>query len=120
MEKTPVPTGVPKTGYMIEGMVTATAQNVRLVLDGKEPSMKATGAAICLADMGNSGLAMVAIPELAPRRVDWSSEGMWVHLAKLAFEKYFMHKVRDGVSERVYERYVLKALGITKTEETKA
>lgn len=119
VEKTPVATGVPKTGYMIEGMVTAAATNIRAVLDGKEPLMKATGAAICLADMGNKGMAVVAIPQLAPRRVDWASEGKWVHLAKLAFEKYFIRKVKHGVSERIYERYVLKALGITKTEEEK-
>ena len=38
VEATPVPTGAPKTGYMIESMVTATAHNIRDVLDGKEPS----------------------------------------------------------------------------------
>ena len=29
VEATPVPTGAPKTGYMIESMVTATALNIR-------------------------------------------------------------------------------------------
>ena len=33
-------------------------------------------------------------------------------LAKIAFEKYFLHKVRSGNTDPVYERYVLKALGI--------
>ena len=37
VEATPVPTGAPKTGYMIETMVTATVHNIRAVLDGKEP-----------------------------------------------------------------------------------
>ena len=37
VEATPVPTGAPKTGYMIESMVTATAHNIRAALDGKEP-----------------------------------------------------------------------------------
>ena len=32
-----VPTGAPKTGYMIESMVTATAHNIRAELDGKAP-----------------------------------------------------------------------------------
>ncbi len=32
---TPVPTGVPRTGFMIESMVTATANNIRATLDGK-------------------------------------------------------------------------------------
>ncbi len=35
VEPTPVPTGTPKTGYMIESMVTATAHNIRALLDGK-------------------------------------------------------------------------------------
>ncbi|WP_339374078.1 hypothetical protein [Methylogaea oryzae] len=56
-EQTPVPTGVPKTGYMIESMVTATAHNIREELDGKQPSHKATWSALCLADMGDTGLA---------------------------------------------------------------
>ena len=29
-----------------------------------------------------------------------------------AFQKYFMHKMKTGNSEPLYERYVLKALGI--------
>ncbi|MBU1396586.1 MAG: NAD(P)/FAD-dependent oxidoreductase, partial [Gammaproteobacteria bacterium] len=52
VEVTPVPTGTPKTGYMIESMVTATAHNIRAVLDGREPTEKATWNAICLADFG--------------------------------------------------------------------
>jgi sulfide:quinone oxidoreductase len=38
--------------------------------------------------------------------------GKWVHLAKIAFEKYFLRKVRTGNADPVYEKYVLKALGI--------
>ena len=30
-EPTPVPTGMPKTGYMIESMVTATAHNIAAI-----------------------------------------------------------------------------------------
>ena len=33
VEATPVPTGAPKTGYMIESMVTAAAHNIRAALD---------------------------------------------------------------------------------------
>jgi sulfide:quinone oxidoreductase len=114
LEQTPVPTGVPKTGYMIESMVTAVAHNVRDVLDGKEPSHKATWNAICLADMGDTGIAFVAMPQIPPRNVNWIAEGKWVHLAKIAFEKYFLRKVRKGQSEPIYEKYVLAAVGIAK------
>ncbi|HEX7271380.1 MAG TPA: FAD/NAD(P)-binding oxidoreductase [Casimicrobiaceae bacterium] len=114
VEATPVPTGAPKTGFMIESMVTATVKNIRDQLDGKEPTGKATWNAVCLADFGDSGIAFVALPQIPPRNVNWFSEGKWVHLAKVAFEKYFMRKMRKGTSEPIYEKYVMKALGIVK------
>ena len=114
VEVTPVPTGTPKTGYMIESMVTATAHNIRALLDGKEPAEKATWNAICLADFGDTGAAFVAIPQIPPRNVNWFKEGKWVHLAKVAFEKYFMRKMKKGSTEPLYEKYVLGLLGIKK------
>lgn len=116
-EPTPVPTGVPKTGYMIESMVTATAHNIRAVLDGKAPDQEATWNAVCLADFGDRGAAFVALPQIPPRNVNWFSEGRWVHLAKVAFEKYFMAKMRKGTSEPVYEKVVMNAMGIMKLKK---
>jgi len=112
LEQTPVPTGTPKTGYMIESMVTATAHNIREELDGKEPSHNPTWNALCLADFGDKGVAFLAMPQIPPRNVQWASEGRWVHLAKIAYEKYFMRKVRKGISEPGYEKYTLKMMGI--------
>jgi sulfide:quinone oxidoreductase len=40
--KTPVPVGVPKTGFMIESMVTAAARNVARLVAGQEPNAEAT------------------------------------------------------------------------------
>ena len=114
VEATPVPTGTPKTGYMIESMVTATAKNIRAVLDGKAPTEKATWNAICLADFGDSGAAFVALPQIPPRNVNWFAQGKWVHLAKVGFEKYFMHKMKKGTTETVFEKMVMDALGIMK------
>jgi sulfide:quinone oxidoreductase len=114
VEATPVPTGAPKTGYMIESMVTATAHNIRAALDGGEPTKKATWNAVCLADFGDTGVAFVALPQIPPRNVNWFSEGKWVHLSKVAFERYFLRKMRNGTSEPVFEKVVLKALGIMK------
>ncbi len=112
VEVTPVPTGAPKTGYMIESMVTAIVHNIKAELEGRTPDARATWNAICLADMGDTGLAFVAIPQIPPRNVTWSKEGKWVHLAKVAFEKYFIRKMKKGSSEPLYEKYILKALGI--------
>ena len=114
VEATPVPTGAPKTGYMIESMVTATVHNIRAQVDGKEPFEKATWNAVCLADFGDTGVAFVALPQIPPRNVNWFSEGKWVHLAKIAFEKYFMRKMKKGSSEPVFEKMVMGALGIMK------
>ncbi|WP_323002490.1 NAD(P)/FAD-dependent oxidoreductase [Denitromonas sp.] len=114
VEATPVPTGVPKTGYMIESMVTATAKNIRAALDGKQPAERATWNAVCLADFGDTGAAFVALPQIPPRNVNWYSEGRWVHLAKVGFEKYFLRKMKKGTTEPIYEKIVLDALGIMK------
>lgn len=114
VEATPVPTGVPKTGYMIESMVTAAVHNIRRVLDGKEPDQKATWNAVCLADFGDSGAAFVAIPQIPPRNVSWFNKGKWVHLAKVGFEKYFINKMKKGNTEPVYEKYVLRLIGVTR------
>ena len=114
VEATPVPTGTPKTGYMIESMVSATAHNILRDIEGKEPDTEATWNAICLADMGDTGIAFVAMPQIPPRNVAWMKKGKWVHLAKVAFEKYFIKKMKKGTTENLYEKYILKALGIEK------
>jgi sulfide:quinone oxidoreductase len=114
VEATPVPSGAPKTGYMIETMVTALTHNIADELAGKPATAKATWNAICLADMGDTGAAFVALPQIPPRNVNWFKKGKWVHLAKIAFEKYFLRKMKTGNSDPIYEKYVLKLLGIVR------
>lgn len=116
VEATAVPTGAPKTGYMIESMITAIVENIKAELDGKPAVARATWNAICLADMGDTGVAFIALPQIPPRNVTWAKKGKWVHLAKVAFEKYFIHKMKTGRSEPLYEKYMLKALGILRVE----
>jgi sulfide:quinone oxidoreductase len=115
--KTPVPVGVPKTGFMIESMVTAAAENLGQIVRGATPSHEATWNAICLADFGDKGVAFVAQPQIPPRNVNWSGSGGWVHTAKVGFEKYFIGKVKAGKSETFYENAVL---GLIKTHKIKA
>lgn len=111
---TPVPVGVPKTGFMIESMVTAVAHNLADLIDGREPANEATWNAVCLADFGDGGVAFIAQPQIPPRNVNWSGSGRWVHVAKVLFERYFLRKVRKGESEPLYERLALRILGIDK------
>ena len=117
VEVTPVPTGAPKTGYMIETMVTAIVHNIEADLTGKPADSKGTWNAICLADMGNTGAAFVALPQIPPRNVNWFKKGKWVHLAKIAYEKYFMYKMKNGTSEPIYEKYIMKMLGIMRLDK---
>lgn len=117
VEATPVPTGAPKTGYMIESMVTAIVHNIDAELEGAEPEKVGTWNAICLADFGDTGAAFVALPQIPPRNVNWFKKGKWVHVAKIGFEKYFLRKMKKGTSEPIYEKYILKALGIERLKE---
>ena len=112
VEQTPVPTGAPKTGFMIESMVHAICLNIGAELEGKPVEARGTWNAICLADFGDTGAAFVALPQIPPRNVTWAREGKWVHLAKIAFEKYFIRKVKTGSITPIYEKYVLSTLGI--------
>ena len=117
VEVTQIPTGAPKTGYMIESMVTASVHNIKADIENNPKREMATWNAICLADMGDTGIAFVALPQMAPRNLNWMKKGKWVHLAKIALEKYFLNKMKKGKSEPFYEKAILKALGITKLEE---
>jgi sulfide:quinone oxidoreductase len=112
--KTPVPVGVPKTGFMIESMVTAIARNLGQIVEGQPTTNEATWNAFCLADFGDGGVAFVAQPQIPPRNVNWSAEGKWVHLAKVAFEKYFLGKIKRGESEPFYEKLALDVMGLRK------
>lgn len=117
VEVTPVPTGAPKTGFMIESMVSAIAANIKADIDGTAATARATWNAVCLADMGDTGVAFVALPQIPPRNVTWAKAGKWVHLAKIAYEKYFLAKMKSGNTEPLYEKYILKMLGIERLKD---
>lgn len=111
---TPLPVGVPKTGYMIESMVTATVQNIAELLEGQEPTHTATWNAFCLADFGDRGVAFMALPQIPPRNTNWSGSGKWVHWAKVGFEKYYLRKIKQGKVEPFYEKFALRLMGVQK------
>jgi sulfide:quinone oxidoreductase len=99
---------------MIESMVTATARNLPRVIRGEEPNELPSWNALCLADFGDRGAAFLAMPQNPPRNVNWASEGKWVHWAKLAFEWYFIRKIKKGVSEPWYEKFAMNLMKINK------
>ncbi len=99
---------------MIESMVTSIVHNIKASIDGKEPYAIPTWSALCLADMGDTGAAFLAVPQIPPRNVAWFKKGKWVHFAKIAFEKYFIRKMKKGTSEPLYEKLTLKMMGVTR------
>jgi len=111
-EPTPVPTGIPKTGIMIEAMAVAAAHNIRSQLDGGQPDKVPEWNALCVADTGDHGsMAFIAIPQIPPRNVTVAKKGLLFHWGKIIFEKYFLGKVRTGVAAPFYEKIGLGMMG---------
>lgn len=117
VEATPIMCGTPKTGYMIESMVTAIVHNIEDMIAGRELSSVPTWNAVCIADMGDTGAAFVALPQIPPRNVTWAKKGKMMHLAKIAFEKFFIRNMKTGNPEPGYQKYIFKMLGIERLKE---
>ncbi|MBC8493612.1 MAG: FAD-dependent oxidoreductase [Candidatus Thioglobus sp.] len=117
VEATPVMCGTPKTGYMIESMVTAIVHNIEEMIAGEKPTHHPTWNAVCIADMGDTGAAFVAMPQIPPRNVTWAKKGKMMHLAKIAFEKFFIRNMKTGNSEPAYQKYIFKMLGIERLKK---
>lgn len=117
IETTPVPTGAPKTGYMIESMMTALVHNIAAEIQGLPADYEGSWSAFCLADMGDTGAAFIAVPQMPPRNIMWYKQGKWAHLGKIAFEKYFLAKMKSGVSEPFYEKWLLDAIGLRRLDK---
>jgi|GEM_PF-1771896 len=54
------------------------------------------------------------------RNVNWFKKGTWAHLVKMAFEAYFIREMKPGNLEPLYEKCVLKLLGIVRLKQDKA
>ena len=95
---TPVPCGVPKTGYLSEEMAKIVAHNIQADIEGTEKIGLAPGAidAKCVLDAGNTGIIMTSDHFLEPREHAWLIPGPEAHWAKLAFEKYFLYSRSHG------------------------
>ena len=91
-----------------------TDRRSRDLIAGKEATHGGVWNAVILADLGDSGIAFIAQPQIAPRNVNWSSKGYWVHLAKVAYEFYFLRKMRKGYCEPFYKLAITKGLGIVR------
>ncbi len=91
--------GVPKTGFPAETMARVAATNIVSQIRGQEPSREENFAeipAMCIMDAGNNGVVILADRMLPPRKHGVMIPGPQSHAAKIAFERYFMWKMRRG------------------------
>ncbi len=91
---TPVPVAVPKTGYMTELMARAAAQNIVANFKGGAKRDGLTLPVTCIADAGDTAFYLSADPFLPPRNKVVHKKGKWARYLKLAFEKYYLARVR--------------------------
>jgi sulfide:quinone oxidoreductase len=116
LDKTEIPIGLPKSGQMTEAMATAAAHNIAVQLGAiRAPLQSPTLDALCFAEFGDTGIAYIAAPvipdpETGQRRTAYAARGPWVVWAKMAFEEYFMAKMRLGVGMPWFEKLGLRAL----------
>lgn len=121
-EKTPIPTGVPKTGQMTEAMGIAVAHNIARELGAlRAAPVTPTLEAICMADFGDTGIIFIADPVLpdpvtGKRRRSVAKKGRWVSWSKMAFEKFFLTKMRLGMAVPWFERWGLQMMGLSLVE----
>jgi len=97
-EATPVPTGVPKTGFMTIKMAKVAAATISAEITGATPPDAGELGVICLMDMGDTAAYMQAYPLLPPRQSSYMKKAVWAKWLKLGFEKYFLWKLKHGLS----------------------
>ncbi len=98
-EQTPIPTGVPKTGYMTVEMAKDAAKTIVSDITGKPVSEPEPLGVMCLVDMGDSAVFAKAKPLLPPRQEAVWKKGIVYKWGKHAFEKYFLWKMKNGLSQ---------------------
>ena len=97
--QTPVPVGIPKTGFPTEQQAHVAAVNIAAQIQGRAPEAhKAFGdiPAVCVMDAGNNGVIILADKMLPPRKHGVLIPGPQAHAMKLGFEKYFLWKMKHG------------------------
>lgn len=97
-EQTPVPTGVPKTGFMTVRMAKTAALTIAADISGSAQPLESPIDVLCLMDMGNTAAYMKAAPVLPPRQESEFKEGIRFKWGKIAFERYFLWKIKHGLT----------------------
>jgi sulfide:quinone oxidoreductase len=92
---TAVPVGVPKTGHMTEEMAARAATNIAAEVTGSGDFVDGLHLpATCVADAGDVAFYIRADPFLPPRNVAVLRRGARYHYVKVAFERYYLEKIK--------------------------
>ncbi len=97
-EATPIPTGVPKTGFMTVRMAKTAAATIVSDVTGKAPPTPEELGVVCLMDMGKTAAIMKAYPVLPPRQSSYMKKAIWAKWMKIGFERYFLWKMKRGLA----------------------
>ncbi len=96
---TPLPVGVPKTGYPTDTMAKTAADNIVSQIKGQPASKEVPFGeipALCIMDAGNNGISLLGDHMLKPRRAAILIPGPQNHLMKIGLEKYMLWKNKGG------------------------
>jgi sulfide:quinone oxidoreductase len=80
-------------------MAHVAARNIASQIAGKPPTKREEFGeipAVCIMDAGNNGVVILADRMLPPRKHGVMIPGPQSHAAKIAFEKYYLWKMRHG------------------------
>lgn len=99
--RTPVPIGVPKTGYAADESAKIAAENIaRLLIGNNKLEKKPMGKipTLCIMDAGDKEMLSIADNLVKPRRFSIVLPNPLCNISKIMFEKYYLWKVRQGYS----------------------
>lgn len=99
--RTPVPIGVPKTGYGADESAKTAVENIRRLLNGNQklevkPMSKMPN--LCVMDAGDKEMLSIGDRLLKPRRFSIVLPNPFFDISKVMVEKYYLWKVRNGYS----------------------
>lgn len=105
--RTPIPIGVPKTGYAADESAKTAVENIVRLINGNKklevkPMERIPG--FCIMDAGEMEMINISDSLLKPRKFSLVLPNPIYHISKLTFEKYYLWKVRHGYSWLPYAK----------------
>jgi len=91
---TPVAVGFPESVYSIQNQVDTLARNIIASTKKEALTSALPQRAKWLSDLGETGAAHLAEPQIPLRNINLIKQGRWVHSAKVEFEQYFINKIK--------------------------